>query len=105
MINDLPTTSLNEKLREFCQRWQITELAFFGSVLREDFGPDSDVDVLVSFRECAKYSLFDLDDMESELKAMFGHEVDLVTRRSIEGSTNHLRRDAILNSAEVVYGS
>ena len=49
MINDLPKTTLNEMLREFCQRWQITELAFFGSVLREDFGPDSDVDVLVSF--------------------------------------------------------
>ena len=70
-----------ETLRDFCRRWQIVELALFGSVLRDDFGPDSDVDVLVSFAEGAGHSLFELDDMESELKEIFGREVDLVTRR------------------------
>ena len=94
-----------ETLRDFCQRWQISELALFGSVLRDDFGPDSDVDVLVSFAEDARHSLFDLDDMESELKAIFGREVDLVTRRGIESSPNYLRRNVILESAEVIYGS
>ena len=94
-----------ETLRDFCRRWQIVELALFGSVLRDDFGPDSDVDVLVSFAEGARHSLFELDDMESELKEIFGREVDLVTRRGIESSPNYLRRNAILGSAETIYGS
>ena len=94
-----------ESLRDFCRRWQIVELALFGSVLRDDFGPDSDVDVLVSFAESAGHSLFELDDMESELKEIFGREVDLVTRRGIESSPNYLRRNAILCSAETIYGS
>ena len=89
-----------ETLRDFCCRWQIVELALFGSVLRDDFGPDSDVDVLVSFAEGAGHSLFELDDMEAELKEIFGREVDLVTRRGIESSPNYLRRNAILGSAE-----
>ena len=94
-----------ETLRDFCRRWQIVELALFGSVLRDDFGPDSDVDVLVSFAEGAGHSLFELDDMESELKEIFGREVDFVTRRGIESSPNYLRRNAILGSAETIYGS
>ena len=94
-----------ETLRDFCRRWQIVELALFGSVLRDDFGPDSNVDVLVSFAEGAGHSLFELDDMESELKEIFGREVDLVTRRGIESSPNYLRRNAILGSAETIYGS
>ena len=94
-----------ETLRDFCRRWQIVELALFGSVLRDDFGPDSDVDVLVSFAEGAGHSLFELDDMEAELKEIFGREVDLVTRRGIESSPNYLRRNAILGSAETIYGS
>ena len=85
-----------ETLRDFCRSWQIVELALFGSVLRDDFGPDSDVDVLVSFAEGAGHSLFELDDMESELKEIFGREVDLVSRRGIESSPNYLRWNAIL---------
>ena len=94
-----------ETLRDFCCRWQIVELALFGSVLRDDFGPDSDVDVLVSFAEGAGHSLFELDDMESELKEIFGREVDLVTQRGMESSPNYLRRNAILGSARTIYGS
>ena len=101
----VPLTIPPEKLQEFCRRWQIVELALFGSVLRDDFGPDSDVDVLVSFAEDAGHSLFELDDMESELREIFGREVDLVTRRGIESSPNYLRRNAILRSAEIIYGS
>ena len=98
---DIPS----DKIAAFCQRWQITELALFGSVLRDDFGPDSDVDVLVRFGEGARHTLFDLDDMELELKEIFGREVDLVSRRGVEASHNYLRRNSILKTAQVIYGS
>ena len=94
-----------DKIAAFCKRWQVTELALFGSVLRDDFGPESDVDVLVGFGEGARHTLFDLDDMELELKEVFGREVDLVSRRGVEASSNYLRRNSILQSAQVIYGS
>ncbi|MEI7903158.1 MAG: nucleotidyltransferase family protein [bacterium] len=90
---------------DFCRRWQIVELALFGSVLRDDFRPDSDVDVLVSFHPHAQHTLFDMVHMQEELERLFGRKVDLVSRRGIETSRNHIRRRAILESAEVVYGS
>ena len=89
----------------FCERWQVTELALFGSVLRDDFRPESDIDVLIAFREGARHTLFDMVHMEEELKALFGREVDLVSRRGIERSRNHLRRKAILESAESIHES
>jgi len=92
-----------EKIAEYCRRWKITELAFFGSVLREDFGPESDVDVLVTFSTDAHWSLFDKMHMQDELAEMFGREVDLVSRRAIEQSRNWLRREAILSSLEVIH--
>ena len=90
-------------LAEFCKRWNVVELALFGSVLRDDFGPESDVDVLVSLDETARHTLFDLHQMEEELRTLFGREVDLVSRRGVERSRNHLRRRAILESAETIY--
>lgn len=95
----------NEKIAEFCQKWKITEFSLFGSVLREDFRQDSDIDVLVTFGEKAKHTLFDLVHMEDELKQIFGRKVDLVSRRGIESSRNYIRRNAILNSAEVIYAA
>jgi len=92
-----------ERIREFCRRWHISEFALFGSVLRDDFMPDSDVDVLVTFTQDAPVSLFSLPRMQHELEQLFGREVDLVSRCGIEQSRNTLRRDNILNSAEVVY--
>ncbi|MFH0938919.1 MAG: nucleotidyltransferase domain-containing protein [Planctomycetota bacterium] len=77
----------------------------FGSVLREDFGPDSDVDVLVRFFPEAEHSLFDIVRMQKELKLIFRREVDIVSRRGIESSRNYLRKQEILNAAEVIYGS
>ena len=94
-----------DELAAFCKRWQVTELALFGSVLRDDFGPDSDVDVLARFEEEARHTLFDLDRMEEELTTIFGRKVDLVSWRGVEQSQNYIRRKAILGSAEVVYGS
>ena len=92
-----------DEIAAFCKQWQITELALFGSVLRDDFGPESDVDVLVRFKEEARHTLFDLDRMEEELTTIFGRKVDLVSWRGIEQSQNYIRRKAILQSAETIY--
>lgn len=99
------TISLPHKhLSDFCERWQVTELALFGSVLRpEVFGPDSDIDVLVTVSPDARHSLFDIVRMKNELTDILGRDVDLVSRRGLERSPNYLRRDAILGSAVTVY--
>ncbi|MCO6459549.1 MAG: nucleotidyltransferase family protein [Pirellulaceae bacterium] len=88
------------ELNDLCQRWQVRELALFGSVLRDDFGPDSDIDVLVSFREDAPWSLWDLMTMQDELSALLGRAIDLVER---EGLRNPFRRQRILSTRRVVY--
>jgi predicted nucleotidyltransferase len=91
------------KIAEFCKRWNISEFALFGSALRPDFRPDSDVDVLVSFAPQAQVTLFDMVHMQDELKAIFGREVDLISKRGVESSRNYLRRKKILESAEVIH--
>ena len=95
----------SEPISAFCERWSVTKLALFGSVLRDDFGPDSDIDVLAEFGKEARHTLFDMDRMEEELRDIFGRDVDLVSWRGVERSPNYLRREAILQSAELVYGS
>jgi predicted nucleotidyltransferase len=95
----------HEKIAEFCRRWNVSELALFGSVLRDDFRHDSDVDVLLTWAPDARISLFDYGPMREELEAMFGRKVDLVSKRGIEQSSNWIRRRSILDSARVVYGS
>ena len=90
------------RLSEFCRRHRIAELALFGSVLRDDFGPDSDVDVLVSFAPEAHPSLFDLAEMREELNLLFGREVDIVERPALR---NPFRKRSILSSLQVVYAS
>ena len=94
-----------EKLEAFCQRWRIDEFALFGSVLREDFGPDSDLDVMVTFSPEASWGLLDHLRMELELVELLGREVDLLTRRAVEQSRNWIRRREILDTAEVVYAA
>ena len=89
----------------FCAKWKIAELALFGSYAREDANPQSDVDVLVTFTEDSKWTLFDLVTMKDELEAIFGREVDLVSRRGLEMSRNHIRQQAILSSAIVLYAA
>jgi predicted nucleotidyltransferase len=95
----------DERLADFCRRWQITELALFGSVLRDDFRPDSDVDVLVTFAPAADWSLLDHIRMEQELASLVNREVNLVSRRAIDRSQNWIRRREILESAQVVYAA
>jgi predicted nucleotidyltransferase len=92
-------------ISDFCRRWKIVRLSLFGSVLRDDFRPDSDVDVLVAFAPDARWGLFDMVHMQEELRGILGREVDLVSRRAVEASRNYVRRKAILSSAEVVYGA
>nr|VFK39001.1 MAG: hypothetical protein BECKSD772F_GA0070984_103114 [Candidatus Kentron sp. SD]VFK43841.1 MAG: hypothetical protein BECKSD772E_GA0070983_103014 [Candidatus Kentron sp. SD]VFK78533.1 MAG: hypothetical protein BECKSD772D_GA0070982_101715 [Candidatus Kentron sp. SD] len=94
-----------ERIVDYCRRWRITELALFGSVLREDFRPDSDVDVLIRFHDNARHTLFDMVRMQEELRQVFGRRVDLVSRRGIEHSRNYLRKREILASAEVIYAA
>jgi uncharacterized protein len=93
----------SEALAAFCRRWSITRLELFGSALRDDFRPDSDVDFLVSFEPDVRWKLGDLDRMEDELSALVDRTVDLVSRRGIERSENWIRREAILGSAEPIY--
>ena len=92
-----------EQIAAFCERWNVVEIALFGSVLRDDFGPDSDIDVLVRFRPGRHPSLFGLSEMESDLAEMVGRRVDLVEREGVEQSPNYLRRRAILQSARTIY--
>ena len=91
-----------KKLAEFCRRNHIRKLAFFGSVLRDDFGPESDVDVLVEFDpgETPGLAFF---GMAEDLEQFFGRKVDLLTFNGVRASRNPFRREAILNSARVVY--
>jgi predicted nucleotidyltransferase len=92
-----------EKIAAFCRKWQIVELSLFGSVLRDDFRPDSDVDVLVTFAPGVQPDLPRFLDMKEELESLYGRRVDVFTRRTIERSQNPLRRRDILESARKVY--
>jgi predicted nucleotidyltransferase len=93
------------ELAALCRRWKITELALFGSALRQDFGPASDIDLLVSFAADADWGLLDYARMEQELAALLGRRVDLVSRRAVERSANWIRRGEILATAQVVYAA
>ena len=92
-----------ETIAAFCQKWKIVEFSLFGSVLRDDFRPDSDVDVLVSFAPDAEWSLLEHMAMEEELSAIFGRKVEMISRKAIERSENYIRRDAILKTAQPYY--
>ena len=91
-----------EQIQAFCRRWKIREFALFGSVLRDDFHPDSDVDALVTFEPDADHSWSEWLSMEDELKAIFGREVDLVEKELIE---NPFIRRHVLNRHRIVYAA
>lgn len=92
-----------EEIKAFCTRWQVIEFALFGSVLRDDFRPNSDIDVMVQFDANAHPTFLNLEEMEAELKSIFKRKVDLITRQGIESSRNYLRRQEILSSAQIIY--
>jgi uncharacterized protein len=90
----------SDKIANFCHRWKVREFALFGSVLRDDFRIDSDIDVLVTFAPNADWDLFDLVTMQEELKILFQRPVDLVEKDSLR---NPFRRHQILQTCEVIY--
>ena len=91
-----------DQLEAFCKKWKVSELSFFGSVLRDDFRKDSDIDVLVEFLANSGWSLYDWIDMQDELEMMFKRKVDIISKK---GLRNPYRRKAILSSREVFYAA
>jgi len=94
-----------EDIQAFCQQWQITEFALFGSIVTDTFQEESDVDVLIRFDETVRISLFQMVELSEELEEIFGRKVDVLTRRSIEQSDNFIRKENILQSMQVIYAA
>lgn len=94
-----------EALAQFCRRHHIHELAVFGSYLRPDFGPSSDLDFLATFDEDVRLPMSQLLAIEDELAALVGRPVDLILRPSLMRSMNTIRKHAILDSAVIVYAA
>jgi len=104
MVDEERRLGLSRKqLKDFCGRWKIIAFSLFGSVLRDDYAPGSDIDVLVTFGHDAEWTLLDIIEMEQELSDLVGRPVDLVNRKSVECSENWIRREAILGSEKPVY--
>jgi uncharacterized protein len=96
---DLPLV----EIQNTCKRWKIKELALFGSVLRDDFRSDSDIDLLVTFEPDAKRGLTETFQIQDEFQTIFGRKVDLIVKSAIERSDNWLRKKNILESAQNIY--
>jgi hypothetical protein len=94
-----------DKIADFCDRWSIIEFALFGSVLRNDFRDDSDIDVLVTFAPESKRGLTETIQMRDELQMIFNRKVDLIVKAAIDRSRNWLRRKNILESAQTIYAA
>src|SRR5438067_2138700 len=90
-------------IHSFCRKWRIKELCVFGSILRDDFRPDSDVDFLVTYDENAEWDLSDHVQMQEELGELVGRPVDLLTRYAVETDPNWIFRRAVLSSTEQIY--
>ena len=102
-VADLPIAISPEDLAAFCRRWSIIRLEVFGSVLRPDFHPQSDVDLLATYAPEAHWSLLDRAHMKHELEDMLGRSVDLLNRRALEKGRGNGRAAAILAEAELLY--
>ncbi len=104
-----PTLMMNietlpmQEIARFCRKWQIVELSLFGSVLRADFNPESDVDVLATFGHQCIWGLFDHVQMQQELQSLFGRNVDLISRRALDYSQNRILQAEILSTVKVIY--
>ena len=90
------------KIIHYCKQHNIIEFALFGSVLTMDFSSDSDIDILVTFGPDCHYSLYDILDVQDDLKNMLGCEIDLVEKQALK---NPFRRHEILNNMEIVYAA
>ena len=101
-IWQLRTGATPEQIAQFCDRWGISEFSLFGSVVRDDFGPDSDVDVLIRLNLAKSHGGWDWIDMIDELEAMFGRKVDLTSPKILD---NPFRRQTILADLKVLYAA
>lgn len=102
-MTDIQIEISKEQIVDFCQRWKIVEFALFGSVLRDDFGSTSDIDILVVFEPDAPWSYWDWPKMKMQLSDMFGgHAIDLVERKCLR---NPFRRHEILTTRRIVYAA
>jgi predicted nucleotidyltransferase len=90
-------------IRDFCQKWKISELSVFGSILRDDFQPDSDIDFLVTYDQNVTWDLYDAQLIRDELAEVVGRPVDLISRSAIERSDNRFVKKEVLSTAEPVY--
>ena len=91
-----------DQIAKFCQQWQIIELSLFGSILRDDFHADSDIDILVAFAPTANWGLLDRAQMQEELEAVLSRQVDLISKRAIDRSSNPIRHPEILSTAQTI---
>ena len=92
-----------ERITEFCRRWKIRELAIFGSFLRDDFGENSDIDLLIDPKPGVSWTVADIEAMEQEMAGLLGRKVELIERTAVERSRNYIRKRHILATAELVY--
>lgn len=99
-MNTKNVATSKEEIREFCQRWEIIEFSLFGSVLRDDFNEQSDIDVLVVFADNAEIGLFEIAQIKIELEKLYGRPVDVIEKASLR---NPYRREEILKTAQVLY--
>ena len=91
-----------EALAAFCRKWRVRELSLFGSALRDDFGPESDLDFLVSFKPGAGWDLWDLVTMREDLISIVGRDVDMVVKEALR---NPYRRKEILSNRKVIHAA
>lgn len=106
MIAPPPNLKLSmpmDRVSAFCRRWRIARLEVFGSALRDDFGRESDVDLLATYLPEAHWSLLDRARMKLELEGILGRDVDLLNRRALEKARNQSRAAQILTEAQSVY--
>jgi uncharacterized protein len=92
-----------DKIADFCFRWRVSELSLFGSLLREDFHSQSDIDILIAFQPESDWGLLEHLQMQQELQDLLGRDVDLVSKRAIERSSNWIRRQEVLSTAQPIY--
>jgi len=93
------------EIRAFCKKYGIKEIALFGSALSGEINEESDIDLLITFQDNSHHTVFDLVRMKQELQQIFKCKIDLVSKRGIESSRNYIRKNAILDSAEIVYAA
>jgi predicted nucleotidyltransferase len=103
VLDRLPVSVPTQEIEQFCAQHHVKEVALFGSVLRDDFGPESDIDVLVTFEPSARPTLLTLARMEEELERIFKRRVDLLERAGLDQCSNPYIRTPVISSLRVIY--